>query len=128
MEFTTVSVWVMSVVFVAAMVRSTFGFGDALVGMPLLVILVDLKTATPLMAFVAVLVSILLLIRTWRKIQFRAYWPLVISAIVGIPLGLVFLRESHEVVMKIVISLIELNAPWTCRSSRFHTSFPEDHT
>ena len=44
---------VLSVVFLAALVRSTFGFGDALIAMPFLVVLVGLKTATPLMALIA---------------------------------------------------------------------------
>ena len=45
-----VVVVVLSVVFLAAFTRSALGFGDALIAMPLLALMVGMKTATPLVA------------------------------------------------------------------------------
>ncbi len=44
---------VLVVLFCSTFIRATFGFGDALVAMPLLAMVVGLKTATPLVALVA---------------------------------------------------------------------------
>ena len=48
------AVWVVAVVFVATLIRSAFGFGEALIAVPLLALFLPVKTAAPL----AVLVSI----------------------------------------------------------------------
>ena len=52
---------VAAVLFVAAFVRSALGFGDAVVAMPVLAMILGLRTATPLVAFVGPTISILIL-------------------------------------------------------------------
>ena len=47
---------VITVLFVAALIASTFGFGIGLIAMPLLAILVDIKTAASLSALVSITV------------------------------------------------------------------------
>ncbi len=42
---------VLLIVFIASLVRATFGFGDALIGMPLPALVISIREATPLMAF-----------------------------------------------------------------------------
>ena len=42
--------YVVAVLFLGSLVRSTFGFGDALVAMPLLTLLIPIRVATPLVA------------------------------------------------------------------------------
>ena len=38
---------ILAILFCSTLIRSTFGFGDAVVAMPLLVLLVGLKTTPP---------------------------------------------------------------------------------
>ena len=45
-EWTTVQV--LAVIFVATLIRSAFGFGEALVAVPLLALLMPVETAVPL--------------------------------------------------------------------------------
>ena len=61
----TPEIWyVAAIVFLATLVRSTFGFGDALVAMPLLTLLIgDAKVATPIVAVASAVVAI------WVSIQ-----------------------------------------------------------
>lgn len=53
---------VLLILFLSTLVRSTFGFGDALVAMPLLALFIAIKTATPVVAIIAPTIAISLLI------------------------------------------------------------------
>lgn len=97
---------VLLIVFLAALVRSTFGFGDALVGMSLLALVTSLRIATPLMAFIGPTLSILLLIKEWRRIDFRSAWRLILSTLAGIPFGLFFLKRVDERVVNLVLAAV----------------------
>ena len=97
---------VLMIVFLAALVRSTFGFGDALVGMPLLALVTSLRIATPLMAFVGPTLAVLLLIKEWRRIDFRSAWRLILSTLAGIPFGLFFLKRVDERVVNLVLAAV----------------------
>lgn len=81
---------VVFVVFLGALTRTTFGFGEAVVSMPLLTLLpVNLHTSISLMGFVGLTVAVLAVTTGWRHINHKALIPLVCAAIVGIPIGLV---------------------------------------
>ncbi len=81
---------VVTVVFLGALTRMTFGFGEAVLSMPLLTLLpISLHTAVSLMGFVGLTVAILAVVTGWRHIDRTALIPLVLAALVGIPVGLV---------------------------------------
>lgn len=72
----------------AAMVaRSAFGFGHGAFAMPLLVLALEVKTATPLLGAVSFLMSLIGLAREWRSLRFRATIGLILGALPGIPIG-----------------------------------------
>ena len=97
---------VITVLFVAALIASTFGFGIGLIAMPLLAILVDIKTAASLSALVSITVVSTVLMRHWREIQFRSIWRLVVSSCVGVSLGLWLLRNMQASYMKLFLAFI----------------------
>jgi len=97
---------VLTIVFLAACVRSTFGFGDALVGMPLLALVTSVRNATPLMAFVGPTLAVLLLIKEWKKTDFKSAWRLILSTAAGIPLGLFFLKRVDERAVDLVLAAV----------------------
>ncbi|QSO54670.1 sulfite exporter TauE/SafE family protein [Alicyclobacillus curvatus] len=77
------------VVFLGALTRTTFGFGEAVVSMPLLTLLpINLHTSVSLMGLVGLTVALLTVTTGWRDIHYRALIPLVAAALVGIPVGL----------------------------------------
>ena len=81
---------VITVVFLGALTRTTFGFGEAVVSMPLLTLLpISLHTAVSLMGFVGLTVALLAVVTGWRHIDRTALIPLVLAALVGIPVGLI---------------------------------------
>ncbi len=87
---------VLAIVFLATLVRSTFGFGDALIGMPLLALVIPVRTAAPVMAFVGPTIAISLLVKEWRHIDSKSTLKLIIFTLAGIPFGLIFLKNTHE--------------------------------
>jgi len=104
MDATTIAV--MSIMFAAALVRGLSGFGNALVAMPLLALVIPLKVATPIVAFMAVGMTIYMLWRGWREAEFKSALWLVVSAAAGTPLGLIFLRGASEAIVKIALAVL----------------------
>ncbi len=99
---------ILSIVFIAALTRSTFGFGDALIAMPLLALFIDIKIATPLMALIAFFIAISILIKNWKNIEFKSAWRLIVSSLVGIPIGIWYLDDINENIIKLTLGIIVL--------------------
>lgn len=97
---------IIPVIFIAAFIRSAFGFGDALIAMPMLAVFIGLKVATPIVGLCAVTYSILILIREWRKVKFENVAVLVLTSAIGIPLGIYFLKGNYENFLKIILGII----------------------
>ncbi|NKQ36642.1 MAG: sulfite exporter TauE/SafE family protein [Chloroflexi bacterium] len=96
------------IVFLALLVQATTGFGLALVSMPLLVAVVGIKTATPLVALIATAAELVILARYWRSIQFQSIKPLIISSVIGIPLGVFILREVDAAIITPILGVVIL--------------------
>ena len=92
----TVSLAAVAVLAFTSTVRSTLGFGDSLLAMPLLLLFIPLTTATPLVALVAVSISVLLLLKTWRNVRFNEIAVLVAASVAGIPIGIYGLAAVPE--------------------------------
>lgn len=106
MVFETVFLPALLVLFCSTFIRSAFGFGDALLAMPLLAVIVGFKVGTPVIAMIALTIAVSILARNWRSVDFRSAWRLIVSSIVGIPIGLYFLKGSYESLMKIVLAVV----------------------
>lgn len=87
---------IVGVIFVAFLTRATFGFGDALVGMPFLIMLAGKETAAPLLALISLTIAAIVLAQDWRNVHFRQAGTLVASAIVGIVIGLTLFQSLDE--------------------------------
>jgi uncharacterized membrane protein YfcA len=95
---------VLPIIFISTLTRSTFGFGDAVVAMPLLSMVVGLKVATPLVGLMGITASTSILIRHWRDVHFKSLWSLIIPTIIGIPIGVLLLKGVYENVMKLILA------------------------
>jgi hypothetical protein len=85
------SVCVLFILFVATLIRSAFGFGEALVAVPLLAFFVPLGVAAPLAVLVSITVAAIVVVQDWNKIHLESTGWLVFSTLFGIPLGLLLL-------------------------------------
>jgi uncharacterized protein len=99
---------VAAVLFVATFVRSTFGFGEALVAVPLLALVIPVKVAAPIAALVSVTVAAAVVIEDWRHIQIASAAWLILSTLFGIPLGLLMLTRVPEPVVKALLAIVIL--------------------
>ncbi len=75
------------VVFLAFFVRSMTGFGSALISIPLLALVFDLKTVVPLEALLEVAISLLLLRTVYHEIDRRTVLPMMVGVALGSLLG-----------------------------------------
>ena len=107
MHMEAVTVLVLAIIFVSTLVRAVFGFGNALIAMPLLAMTsIGMKTATPLVALIATLLSLTIIVKDWRIIDLKSTWRLLIATIPGIPLGLLLIKGPYENTGKIILALI----------------------
>ena len=96
---------VLIVLFVATLFRSAFGFGEALIAVPLLALFIPLKVAAPLAVLVSITIAAVVVAQDWRKIHLRSTGWLVGSTLFGIPVGLLLLTSSHQKVVKIALGI-----------------------
>ncbi|HWF86473.1 MAG TPA: sulfite exporter TauE/SafE family protein, partial [Vicinamibacterales bacterium] len=100
------SVDVLVVVFVATAIRSTFGFGEALVAVPLLALWMPIDVATPLAVLVSITIAAVVIVQDWRKIHVRSTGWLLAPTFLGIPLGLALLTSGHQQIVKGVLAAV----------------------
>jgi len=105
MDISTTTLLVMGTLFLSTFIRSALGFGDALVAMPILAIIIGVQAATPLTAMGATTIAITILIKAWKKVDIKAAWRLVITTWIGIPLGIYFLKAAPELVVKSLLGI-----------------------
>jgi uncharacterized protein len=101
-------VYVVAVVFVATLVRSSFGFGEALIAVPLLALRIPIQVAAPLAVLVSITVAAIVIVQDWRAIQLRSAGWLVAATVAGIPLGLWLLTRVDEHVVKAILAVVIL--------------------
>jgi len=97
---------VVAVLFCATLVRSAFGFGEALIAVPLLALALPVETAAPVAVMVSITVAAIVVAQDWRDVQVPITVWLVLSSTAGIPLGLLLLRTVSEPVVKGVLGVV----------------------
>jgi hypothetical protein len=100
------TLYVLAIVFVATLIRSAFGFGEALVAVPLLAFVISLRVAAPLAVLVSITVAAIVVLQDWKNIHLRSTGWLVCYSLFGIPLGLLLLTSSHQRGVKIALAVI----------------------
>jgi uncharacterized membrane protein YfcA len=105
---------VVAVIFVATLIRSAFGFGEALVAVPLLALLIPVEQAVPLATLVSITVDGVVIAQDWHRIHVRSAGWLVVSTLLGIPLGLWLLTAVAEVVVKAILGVVIIGFALYC--------------
>ena len=94
------------VVFLAAFTQSLSGFGLALVSMALLPAVIGIRVATPLVALVAIVIEVVLIVRYRESLEVHAIWKVVLAAVIGTPLGVLFLSRMDERIALTVLGVV----------------------
>ena len=94
------------VIFVATLIRSVFGFGEALIAVPLLALRLPVNVAAPLAVLVSITVAAVIIAQDWHKIHVGSAGWLVVSTLFGIPLGLMLLTSGNQRLVKGALAVI----------------------
>lgn len=100
------ALYVVLVVFLATLIRSALGFGEALFAVPLLALFLPLTVAAPLAVLLSITIAGFIVIQDWRKIHFRSTGWLIFATLFGIPLGLLLLTSSHQQTAKLALAVL----------------------
>ena len=117
---------VLAVIFLATLIRSAFGFGEALVAVPLLALLIPVEEAVPLATLVSITVAGVVVAQDWRHIHVRSAGWLVVSTVFGIPLGLWLLTAIAETVVKAILAVVIIGFSAYCLARRSQYELKHD--
>lgn len=97
---------IIAISFIATLVRSTFGFGESLIAVPLFVLFIPLDIAVPLSVLLSVFIALVVVVQDHQHIHFQSAKWLILYAFLGIPLGLIILIYGNEYWVKIGLGLL----------------------
>jgi uncharacterized membrane protein YfcA len=67
-----IAIEVAAVLFLATVIRSAFGCGEALVAVPLLALAIPVEIAAPLAVLASITVALIVVVQDWRHIHRRS--------------------------------------------------------
>jgi len=99
------------VIFLASVLQGIFGFAFMLIAMPLVSFILDMRATVPLLALLAFSVSLIywfLVLRLPRSEPFyyKKIMPLFAGALLGIPIGVSFLIQFDERLIKLILGSV----------------------
>ena len=97
---------VAGVLFLATVIRSAFGFGEALIAVPLLALVLPVGVAAPVAVLVSVTVALVVVAQDWREVHVRSAGWLVFSTLFGVPVGLLILKSVPETIVKTLLAIL----------------------
>ncbi|MCM0582062.1 sulfite exporter TauE/SafE family protein [Weissella diestrammenae] len=90
-----------------AFVRCVFGFGEALVTTPLLLLLAyNPQHAMAIIGIIGFVLALPTMFQNYQLIDGHLIWRLLIGAVFGVPIGLLFLKFGNVVLLKKGIGLL----------------------
>ena len=101
-----ITVCILAIIFIATLIRSTFGFGESLVAVPLLILFIPIEIAVPLSVLISITIAGIVVVQDHEQIHFNSAKWLIIFAIMGIPLGLLILIYGNEQYIKFGLGLL----------------------
>lgn len=104
----TTAFYIFFIVFIATLIRSTFGFGEGLIAVPLLALVIPIEIATPLVVLLSITIAAIVVVQDWRKIHLRSTGWLLAPTAFGIPIGIALLASPHQHIVKGLLGFIIL--------------------
>lgn len=99
-------VYILIISFLATLFRSTFGFGESLIAVPLFSLFIPIEEAVPLSVLMSILVAFTVVVQDHRQVHFRSAKWLIIFATLGIPLGLLMLVYGNQTMVKVALGVL----------------------
>ncbi len=93
------------IMFAAGWVQGVSGFGSALVAIPLLTLIIDIKTAVPLCSLSGVIIATYLTLQLRQSFDFKKAGPLFLGALPGIAAGVIFLKTVPSTIIQTLMGI-----------------------
>ena len=74
---------VILILFLATLVRSALGFGEALIAVPLLAFVMPIEVAAPTAVLVSITVALIIVIQDWNRVHVSSAFWLVVPTFLG---------------------------------------------
>lgn len=88
------------------LVRGIFGFGDALVAVPILALFFPMDQIVVIMGLIGLVQGGLMIRKGWGDVDWRQVKTLALSAAVGVPAGLLLVGYVSERVVKVALGVL----------------------
>lgn len=98
--------FILLITFIASLVRSTLGFGESLIAVPLLLLFLPAQVVVPLSVMLSVVIALIVVVQDHSKIHFHSAKWLIIYAFLGVPFGIILLIYGKEDVVKIGLGIL----------------------
>ena len=98
--------YILFIIFIATLVRSTFGFGESLIAVPILSFFIPIEQAVPLSVLISIFIAAVVVIQDHKQIQYKSATGLILYAILGIPIGLLLLVYGNVSPVKITLGIL----------------------
>ena len=118
--------FITSILFFACFIRSAFGFGQALIAVPLLAFVMPVEQAAPLAVLISITMAVLIIIQDWREVHFGSAGRLFASTAVGIPLGLWLLKTVDSTIATTSLAVVIILFSLYCLLWRMTVTLPDD--
>jgi uncharacterized membrane protein YfcA len=92
----TVSFYIAIIFFFAGFIQGLSGSGSSLVALPLLCLLINIKTAVPLVVLFSLIITTIMVIQLKQHAAPRKIIPLCISSIPGVVVGTTLLKSADS--------------------------------
>lgn len=99
--------------FAASFIMGLTGFGFGLVTMGVLPYVMTVATANGHVVILGTTVIIAALVPVIRRVQLDLIWPLFLGAAIGVPIGVFYLVQMNESVLRVTLGIVILTAVMT---------------
>jgi uncharacterized protein len=102
------------IIFLSGLIQGLSGFGSALVSMALLPFVMDFKTAVPLVAANAIIISAINYYSVRAHFIIKDFISLLIGSIIGAPIGIVILKFVNPDITKTILGILIITYSLYC--------------
>lgn len=95
-------------IFLSATIQGVAGFGFALISVPIMSIFSPITTVIPIIVFYSLISNFTVIFKTLKFTNFKKISPMIISGIIGIPIGASILKTFNPTNLKIAVGFVIL--------------------
>ena len=105
----TLITFILLAIFLGAFIRTYFGFGEALISMPLLAIIgLDINSSISIIGLAGLTVAIFNILSELKHIKYKILSLMLCSSIIGIPIGIYILHHFNTAIIQVFLALFLL--------------------